>query len=355
MLFAAMGFAGCAAPSKKKVAPPPPTPTATATPTVTPRWFPFPKDSAIEPGPAPVTILCVGDLMFGRRVGDAMAAGKKESPFRDVLDLLRSGDMATGNLECALGDPAAIAQWEGHKKILLVGPLEAARWTREAGFQLLSVGNNHALDYREDGFASTLGALREAGLGWVGTWENDDQVQEPWVFEARGTRVAFLAYSDVSPGAFRTKGKGHPGTIPPMLKGIARDIAAAKRKAEVVVVHAHWGVEYQSEPTERQKALARRMIDSGADAVIGHHPHVLQRMERYKGRFIIYSLGNFLFDLRRPATHPSLILRLRLEKGRPPVADFHPTWSGDMFPRPLREGEWDAFPRWVRSPRRVVE
>jgi len=185
-------------------------------------------------------------------------------------------------------------------------------------------------------------------LGWVGVWDGGAKPTEPWIIEVRGVRIAFLAYSDVSPPIFRAGGVGHPGPIPPLPELIRRDISHARTKADFVVVQSHWGIEYQSEPNERQVSLAHQMIDAGADAVVGSHPHVLQGTERYKGKFIIYSLGNFLFDLRRPVSHPSLVLRLRLEKGKPPAADFLPSWGGDIFPRRPTSAEGTSFPSWLR-------
>jgi poly-gamma-glutamate synthesis protein (capsule biosynthesis protein) len=129
---------------------------------------------------------------------------------------------------------------------------------------------------------------------------------------------------------------------------IRRDISYAKTKADFVVVQAHWGIEYQGEPSDRQKSLAHQMVDAGADAVVGHHPHVLQGVERYKGKFIIYSLGNFMFDLKRPISHPGMVLRLRLEKGKLPAADYILSWGGDMFPRPPSKSEEEMFPAWLR-------
>jgi poly-gamma-glutamate synthesis protein (capsule biosynthesis protein) len=340
---------GCAAPRPKLPAEKPAAEVVSPTPNSTPvAWKSFPGDPVLEAGDHPVTLICVGDLMFGRHVEEASQERHLDNPFESMRDALQSGDLATGNLECVLGDPKSVAKWKSRDKILLPAPIESARKLWNAGFRLVSVGNNHSLDFREEGLFSTLGALKDAGLAWVGIWEGETQPLEPWIFEIRGVKVAFLAYSDVSPPIFRTGGAGHPGTVPPLPELLKRDITYAKSKADLVVVQTHWGVEYQDGPTDRQKMLAHQMIDFGADAVVGHHPHVLQPTERYKGKFIIYSLGNFLFDLKRPITHPGLVLRLRLEKGRVPIADFLPSWSGDMFPRPPHEDEKSSYPDWLR-------
>lgn len=318
-----------------------------STPVPTLTWRPFRGEPALTGGEHPLTLICVGDVMFGRHVEEAARRSGGRNPFTSLREVLSSGDFATANLECVLGDADSFKRWKSRDKILLPAPLESAHSLREAGFRLVSLGNNHSLDFREEGLFSTQNALREAGVAYVGVWEGESKPIEPQVFEVRGVKIAFLGFSDVSPPIFRAQGPGHPGTIPPLPALLKQSIAYAKTKADFVVVQAHWGVEYEPAPNERQKMLAHLMIDAGADAVVGHHPHVLQATERYRGRFIVYSLGNFLFDLKRPATHPGLVLRLRLEKGRPPLADYLPSWSGDLFPRPPTAEEEATFPGWL--------
>jgi poly-gamma-glutamate synthesis protein (capsule biosynthesis protein) len=114
-----------------------------------------------------------------------------------------------------------------------------------------------------------------------------------------------------------------------------------------VVIQVHWGDEYKEEPTERQVTLAHLMADLGADAVVGHHPHILQKVERYKGTLIAYSLGNFLFDLRKSSSFPSMVLRLTLDTGQPAAAEYVPIWLGAMFPRPAKSFELEGFPAWL--------
>jgi poly-gamma-glutamate synthesis protein (capsule biosynthesis protein) len=322
------------------------TPTYQSSP-VTLAWQTFPGDAALESGDRPVTLICVGDLMFGRRVGEAIRDREERNPFEGVSDILRSGDFAVGNLECVLGDAVSFKQWSSWDKILLPAPRIAAKYLYEAGFRLVSLGNNHSLDFKEEGFYSTVEALQTAGVTYVGTWEDASKLLLPTLLEVRGVRIAFLAFSDVSPPVFRAGGVGHPGTIPPMPGILKQAITRAKGMSDLVVVFAHFGKEYELKPNERQMTLARLMVDAGADAVVGHHTHVLQATERYKGKFIVYGLGNFLFDLKRPITHPSLALRLRLEKGRAPIADFLPVWAGDGFPRPPKNEELPHFPRWL--------
>jgi poly-gamma-glutamate synthesis protein (capsule biosynthesis protein) len=135
-----------------------------------------------------------------------------------------------------------------------------------------------------------------------------------------------------------------------MPKVLARDIPAARADADFVIVQVQWGQEYDTAPNARQRTLGRLMVDLGADAVVGHHPHVLQPMERYKDRPILYSLGNFVFDLKRADTHPALAVRMTFAPGRETALEFAPVWGGAYFPRAARRSEWAAFPSWLKTP-----
>jgi len=148
---------GCA--TSKPKAPLPLAPKATEVPTPNVpslSWRAFPDDAVLSLGPGSVTLICVGDLLFGRRVEEALKTGDVEDPFAGMRSALASGDMTTGNLECVLGTPKSFKKWKSRDKILLSSPPESARYLRAAGFRLLSLGNNHSLDYREEGLSSTI-------------------------------------------------------------------------------------------------------------------------------------------------------------------------------------------------------
>jgi len=290
--------------------------------------------------------------MFGRHVEEVLAQLPSGDPFEAVKADLSAADLAMGNLECVLGSPESRATWKGYDKILLPASPKSAKLLKAAGYDFLTLDNNHSLDFGEAGFRSTVAALEAQGLGWHGAWNVADKFVEPWITQVRGIRVAVLTYSDVSPPSFDAK-PGKIGTAPPMPSLLKRDIPHAKAECDILIIQVHWGKEYTTEPTDRQVALAHLMVDLGADAVVGHHPHLLQAFERYKGKPILYSLGNFLFDLTRPETHPTIALKLIFAAGQVTGASFAPVWGGDIFPRPVRAGEWDAFPEWLKKPMRV--
>ncbi len=311
-------------------------------------WNAFPGDHVQPPTGEALTILCTGDLMFGRHVEEVLAHLPSGDPFEAVRSDLTAADLAMGNLECVLGNAEARATWKGYDKILLPAAPDSAKLLKKAGYGFLTLDNNHSFDFGEAGFRSTVAALEAQGLGWHGAWNVADKFVEPWITQVRGVRVAVLTYSDVSPPSFDAK-PGKIGTAPPMPSLLKRDIPHAKAESDLLIIQVHWGKEYTTEPTDRQVALAHLMVDLGADAVVGHHPHLLQAFERYKGKPILYSLGNFLFDLSRPETHPTIALKLVFKPGRATGASFAPVWGGDIFPRPIRGAEWDDFPEWLKK------
>ena len=163
---------------------------------------------------------------------------------------------------------------------------------KENGFNILSLANNHIIDCKEKGITRTIKVLRKNNLSFVGVNEGDAS-QEPLIVRKKGIKIGFLAYCKDRPYLRDLK-------IGPYLirKSIIEDVRKAKEKTDFLVVSLHWGREYKTKPTLKQEKLAKALIDNGADAVVGHHPHVVQRIRKYKDRIIAYSLGNFVFDQR---------------------------------------------------------
>jgi poly-gamma-glutamate synthesis protein (capsule biosynthesis protein) len=283
-----------------------------------------------------VTLMAVGDLMFGRKVESARRGRTDPDPLAAVREVLSSADLTVGNLECVLGTEGDFREWSSYDKIRLGAPADSVRFLTASGFDVVFLGNNHVLDFGKEGLESTARTLSGAGIGAVGWWAGQG-VNRPVVLERKGVRFAFLAYSDVSPSYFKA-GADSPGTIPPLSEILARDIRAARKIADWVVVSVHWGEEYRRVPTAKQRRIARDMVDRGADLVLGHHPHVIQPFEKYRGRVIAYSLGNFLFDLRNPRSRESLVLRVVFEKGWKPRVAWAPVEIQGTFPVFL-EGE----------------
>ena len=186
----------------------------------------------------------------------------------------------------------------------------AVKALTESGFNVVSVANNHILDYGSDAFADTLSHLERAGIRYTGVSADGEQ-QNSVVIEAKGVRIAFLAYANVYPADYY-----HVPLRPVRAtrERVRRDIAQAKEQADHVIISIHWGMEYKAEPDPEQISLAHFMIDEGASVVAGHHAHVLQDPEYYRGGVIFYSLGNFLFMQGRLRTPETRVYALFLNK-----------------------------------------
>jgi poly-gamma-glutamate capsule biosynthesis protein CapA/YwtB (metallophosphatase superfamily) len=235
-----------------------------------------------------VTIVFVGDIMLDGGPGHIVTNGG--DPFASVASILRGADLSVGNLECAITR-------EGHaedKPYTFKGPQSALPLLKKY-FSAVSLANNHSGDWGRRGFADELTLLEETGLPWFGGGTNERQAHRPLVLTANGRRVALLGYNDVPPHSFAAR-RNTVGTAWLVEKDVIRDIQYARQHADTVILFLHWGEELEETPLPEQQALARRLIDAGADAIIGAHPHVTQTIDWYKGRPVVYSLGNFLFD-----------------------------------------------------------
>jgi poly-gamma-glutamate synthesis protein (capsule biosynthesis protein) len=251
-------------------------------------------------------LVFAGDVMLSRGVGKKMdAQGDWGYPFRQISDVLRGADLAYCNLECPISDRGRNLH---HLYSFRADP-RALKGLKAAGFTLVSEANNHAYDWGPAALVDTLRRLHTAGIRTVGAGENTLEAHHPAVVDLGGVRVAFLAYVNIDPPE-AAAGAHHPGVAWLDIEQVASDIRFARNLADLVVVCPHWGVEYVPVPTRQQEELARKMIDSGADLVVGSHPHVVQPLEQYHGRWVAFSLGNFIFDQRDPATHRGLMLKV---------------------------------------------
>lgn len=253
-------------------------------------------------------------------VGDIMLAGSARStlqqrgysfPFRATAGILKGSDIAVGNLEAPITSGGSEFT---SKRFRFRSPPEAAAALREAGFSVLTLANNHILDYGPTGLQDTLFHLQSNSILGSGAGRDLADAASPVFVKTANGPVAFLSYSFTYPAEFFAA-PGKPGTAPGHLSRIERDIRRAARTAGNVIVSFHWGRELAIMPRPYQILAARRAIDAGADVVLGHHPHVLQGIERYRQGIIFYSLGNFAFGSRSQASDRSIIARITLDGG----------------------------------------
>ncbi len=270
-------------------------------------------------GPQSVSLAFVGDIMLGRSLAERIVRGDGGTIFASVESILQSADLAIGNLECALGEGGTKAP----KAYAFRAPPQAAVVLKEAGFDILSLANNHILDYGAGVLEQTTKAFDEAGIRTVGAGSNEGQAHAPVFIDISGFRLAFLAYVDV-PVEYNgfdpkiwTAGHATPGVSWADDEKMAQDLRVLDPQADFVIVLFHFGDEGVDIPSKRQIQLSRLAIDNGADLIVGSHPHVLQPAEEYNSHWIFYSMGNFVFDEFSGKPNRTAILWITLSSDDP--------------------------------------
>lgn len=255
-----------------------------------------------------VVITAVGDIMLAGSGSRTLAQQGLDHAFGGTVGELRKGDILVGNLEAPI--TTAGVEFSGKKFRFRTRP-ETAEILSRIGFSVLTLANNHIMDFGAGGLSDTLRYLDRAGIRHAGAGTTLSEARREALVQVKGKRVAFLAYSLTYPEEFFAR-RDRPGTAPGLDASIREDVGRMRPAADYVVVSVHWGAEGKGFPKAYQQRVARVAIDAGADLVLGHHPHVLQGVERYRGRTIFYSLGNFTFGSRSVVADRSMIARITL-------------------------------------------
>jgi poly-gamma-glutamate capsule biosynthesis protein CapA/YwtB (metallophosphatase superfamily) len=245
-----------------------------------------------------VKLTAVGDIMLARGLGEAIQSGEQAFPFAAVQHLLTDADLTLGNLESALGSGGQ-AEAKGYT---FLAPVEAAGSLALAGFDVLSLANNHAMDYGPGTLIQAIDLLETKGISSVGAGADSNQAYAPLLLSADDLQLAFLGFVDVPVEVrgfdartwhARVDRAGVAWADPEQMRSA---IEVARDEADLVVVLLHSGYEYIQTPSPPQQYAARLAIEAGADLVIGHHAHVIQGVEFYGDGVIVYGLGNFAFE-----------------------------------------------------------
>lgn len=257
---------------------------------------------------APVTLVFAGDIVLDDVAGAMIARGR--DPFAAFAPLFKNADIRLGNLECVVATTGSAGDknytFRAHPRVLPV---------LKRHFDAMALANNHSGDYGREAFAEMLGLLPAAGLQFFGGGRNLTEAHTPLIVERKGLRIALLGYNEFMPRSFEADSDA-PGVAWSEDEQVVADIHAARRvhRADLVIPVMHWGWENEPVANARQRQLARRMVDAGADAVIGGHPHVTQDIEHYRGKPIVYSVGNFVMKETDNANQRvGWVLRLRLD------------------------------------------
>jgi poly-gamma-glutamate capsule biosynthesis protein CapA/YwtB (metallophosphatase superfamily) len=258
--------------------------------------------------PAKVRLVFVGDMELSNTPGEKIAKG--EDPFADFADVLADCDASIGNLECAVATTGVPVKkpwtFRADPRVL---PVVAKHLTA------VNLANNHSGDFGHDAFRECLSLLPKHNILYYGGGSNIREARTPLILKRNGLKIAMIGANDFKPRSFEA-GPTWPGVAWCVDEQLEEDVRAAREvhHADVVLPYLHWGWE-EYPANNRQKALARKLIDAGADAVIGGHPHVVQEVEIYRGKLIVYSLGNFIFDgFKTKETLLGWVLRMTVTK-----------------------------------------
>ena len=262
-----------------------------------------------------INLFFVGDIMLGRGVEymiNKQGKGDFKFSFLKIASELQKSDILFANLEGPISDRG-----------VRVGSIYSFRFKPEAidglvygGFDILSLANNHMLDYQRIALEDTMNILKENNIDYVGAGFNKEEAFSLKIKEIKNTRIGFLAYTNLGPGNWKAgeKNSGMAWISENDIGEIAEDIKKSKKEVDILIISLHAGEEYEENPTSFQTSFAMNCIENGADLVVGHHSHVVQKIERYNDGWIAYSLGNFIFDQGfSEETMKSIILKVAIK------------------------------------------
>jgi len=240
----------------------------------------------------PITIIAVGDINLGRQTGQQILAGDINYPFINIADYLKSADITFGNLESQLANLGGETQ-SPTNEYRFAGPPEGADSLAAAGFDIISLANNHMWDYGKNRLFETMDNLDRVQIKYIGTNRVTDNLYQPIIIEIKGQKIAWFAVTALLNGYEKVGARDFVAWADN--DQLITTIQQIKSQVDWVIVSMHRGVEYAISPSAPQIEFAHKVIDAGANFVIGHHPHVPEGIENYNNGLIFYSLGNFAF------------------------------------------------------------
>lgn len=254
------------------------------------------------------SIAAVGDISFAGIHADE----PNIEIFKKVKPIFNTADLVVGNLEGPLFNDSnpvfgkcTIRAHTGWAEILY-----------KAGIRMVSLANNHIMDHGEGGLHSTIDALEKAGIEYVGAGKNLREACSPIFKKIKGRRIAFIARTSVAVDSPSYAGENKPGVAFLNSEELEQSLSSTRESVDLVVLLLHWGVEHYDYPSPKQRLEAKKMICAGVDLILGHHPHVMQGVERFGEGIVAYSLGNFIFDdfnwVPKTQEGESNIMRLKL-------------------------------------------
>lgn len=253
-----------------------------------------------------ISVIAGGDVMLGSWAQETIRKLGYNYPWKNLQFLLNGSDIVFVNLEAPFGHSGEAVS--GKSFTFRVDP-QLVNTLKGGPITLVSLANNHMMDYGAEALAETRALLEKEKIGFAGAGNNQQEACRPRIIEVKNKKIGFFSYSLTFPDTFWAT-DSTAGTCFPSHKFIYRQIHDLRAKVDYLFVSCHWGQELMEKPKKYQVELAHKLIDAGVDLVIGHHPHVIQGLEIYKGRLIAYSLGNFVFGSYSEHVKESMLIKV---------------------------------------------
>jgi poly-gamma-glutamate capsule biosynthesis protein CapA/YwtB (metallophosphatase superfamily) len=292
-------------------------------------------------------LVAMGDVMLDRQVGKHFKEKPEDFRFSEIRTVLKSDDLIFLNLENPVGTKGTPHRIQDPNVTFRCHP-GSLQVLKNLGTVVVSLGNNHMLDYGEDTLVETLEHLDAAGIKHVGAGRDYEEANRPLVMEFKGKKIAFLSHVFIYSASTRRAKGNRAGVSDYRIEKILSKISELKRSGYQVIVSLHWGIEYCFYPLPYQREQAKAMIDHGASVILGHGPHYPQGIERYKNGEIVFSLGNFIFDEPHRFSNRSFIYGVEIsESGELQNRMVFPVQLLNHVPILVRGREADRFRRFI--------
>ena len=291
----------------------------------------------------------VGDMLFDGHIRNHIDQHGYDYPWEYVSEYFKDDDISIGNLETSItrgGKP-----WPNKQFNFRSDPENIAAMKR-AGIDVVSLANNHTLDFGYEGLKDTIDYLNAGNIESLGAGDNIEEATRPIIIEKEKTKIGILAYSRVAPDAGwwpNSDKAGVASAYDKHLDEVLESIRDTKEKVDLLIMVIHWGKELHEMPREDEVSVAKKMIDMGVDLIAGHHPHVVQGIEIYKGKPIFYSLGNFIFGSRSELSSNTMIAQVNFNHREMESIDIIPLHIENSRPEKISEDRKEEKLEYLKS------
>jgi len=261
----------------------------------------------------PITVTVTGDILLDKSVGENIKKYGVDYPFKSVSPILKKSDLTAGNLETAV----TVRGTDQPKQFTFRSKPETLKGVFNAGYDMVSLANNHTLDYGQQGLTDTIANLKKYKIGYSGAGKNEKEAYQAYQKVVNGKKIAIIGISRVLPDTSWMATTSKPGlasgySTEPMMKYVKK----AVKSSDYTIVMIHWNKESKDYPEPYAREMAKKFIDAGVDAVVGSHSHTLMGIDYYKNAPIFYSIGNFVFTSSSAKSSETMMASLTFDNNK---------------------------------------